>query len=114
LIANLIFPNHPPHVPALIKYSSFLLVDPNTSAGIATLKKRYRFRQSSGIFIKSGTSPFCERSYCEFQVWKNVPMDRKDLYLSYAADCQQMAYITRNEHERLIWLDVAQSGTWPS
>jgi hypothetical protein len=36
-------------------------------------------------------------------------MDRKDLYLSYAADCQQMAYITRNEHERLIWLDIAQS-----
>jgi hypothetical protein len=36
-------------------------------------------------------------------------MNRKDLYLSYAADCQQMAYITRNEHERLTWLDMAQS-----
>jgi hypothetical protein len=36
-------------------------------------------------------------------------MDRKNLYLAYAADCQQMAYITRNEHERLIWLDIAQS-----
>jgi hypothetical protein len=44
------------------------------------------------------------------QVWENVvPMNRKDLYLSYAADCQQMAYITRNEHERLTWLDMAQS-----
>jgi hypothetical protein len=37
-------------------------------------------------------------------------MDRIDLYLSYAANCQQMAYITRNEHERLSWLDMAQ--TW--
>jgi hypothetical protein len=36
-------------------------------------------------------------------------MDRKDFYLSYAADCRQMAYITRNEHERLVWLDIAQS-----
>jgi len=36
-------------------------------------------------------------------------MDRKDLYLSYAADCQQMAYTIRNEHERLIWLDMARS-----
>jgi hypothetical protein len=36
-------------------------------------------------------------------------MDRKELYLSYAADCQGMAYITRNEHERLCWLDIAQS-----
>ena len=43
------------------------------------------------------------------QVWENVPVDRKDLYLSYAADCQQMAYITRNDHERLTWLDMAQS-----
>jgi hypothetical protein len=36
-------------------------------------------------------------------------MDRKNLYLSYAADCQHMAYITRNESERLSWLDMAQS-----
>ena len=36
-------------------------------------------------------------------------MNRKELYLSYAADCQQMAYVIRNEHERLIWLDMAQS-----
>ena len=36
-------------------------------------------------------------------------MSRQDLYSSYAADCQQMAYITRNEQERLIWLDMAQS-----
>ena len=42
-------------------------------------------------------------------VWENVPVDRKELYLSYAADCQQMAYISRNEHERLTWLDMAQS-----
>ena len=42
-------------------------------------------------------------------MWKNVPMTGKELYLSYAADCQQMAYITRNERERLTWLDMAQS-----
>ena len=36
-------------------------------------------------------------------------MNKHDLYLLYAADCQQMAYITRNEHERLTWLDMAQS-----
>ena len=36
-------------------------------------------------------------------------MNKKDLYLLYAADCQQMACITRNEHERLTWLDMAQS-----
>jgi hypothetical protein len=36
-------------------------------------------------------------------------MDRRELYLSYAADCQQMAAITRNESERLSWLDMAQS-----
>jgi len=38
-----------------------------------------------------------------------VRMNKQDLYLLYAADCQQMAYITRNEHERLTWLDMAQS-----
>ena len=43
------------------------------------------------------------------QAWENVPMNRNDLYLSYAADCQQMAYVTRNERERLTWLDIAQS-----
>ena len=36
-------------------------------------------------------------------------MNKRELYLSYAADCQQMASITRNEHERLSWLDMAQS-----
>ena len=82
---------------------------PDTSVGIATLRKRYCFGRSSGIFIKFGTSSFCGRSYCGFQVRKNVPMNRKDLYLSYAADCQQMAYIARNEHERLTWLDMAHS-----
>ena len=45
----------------------------------------------------------------DFPVRENVPMSRQDLYSSYAADCQQMAYITRNEQERLIWLDMAQS-----
>jgi hypothetical protein len=35
---------------------------PDTSAGIATLSKRYCFWQSSGIFIKFGTSPSCARS----------------------------------------------------
>ena len=36
-------------------------------------------------------------------------MNRKELYLSYADDCQQMAYVARNERERLTWLDMAQS-----
>ena len=36
-------------------------------------------------------------------------MNRNDQYLSYAADCQQMACMTRNEHERRVWLDMAQS-----
>ena len=36
-------------------------------------------------------------------------MNKRELYLSYAADCQQMASITRNEHERLSWLDMAQA-----
>ena len=44
-----------------------------------------------------------------FPMREHVPMNREELYLSYAADCQQMAYVTRNEHERLIWLDMAQS-----
>ena len=37
------------------------------------------------------------------------PVNRNDQYLSYAAECQQMACITRNEHERRVWLDMAQS-----
>ena len=36
-------------------------------------------------------------------------MNKRERYLSYAADCQQMASITRNEHERLSWPDIAQS-----
>ena len=36
-------------------------------------------------------------------------MNKQGLYLLYAADCQQMACITRNEHERLTWLEMAQS-----
>ena len=44
-----------------------------------------------------------------FPMREHVPMNREELYLSYAADCQQIAYVTRNEHERLIWLDMAQS-----
>jgi hypothetical protein len=36
-------------------------------------------------------------------------MNEKDHYLLYAADCQRMACITRNEYERLTWLDMAQS-----
>jgi hypothetical protein len=38
-----------------------------------------------------------------------VRMNKEDLYLSFAADCQQMASISRNQHERLTWLDMAQS-----
>ena len=29
--------------------------------------------------------------------------------MSYAADCHLMACITRDEHERQIWLEMAQS-----
>jgi len=36
-------------------------------------------------------------------------MNRNDQYLSYAADCHLMACITRDEHERQIWLEMAQS-----
>ena len=36
-------------------------------------------------------------------------MNKNDLYLSYAADCHLMACITRDEHERQTWLDMAQS-----
>jgi hypothetical protein len=34
---------------------------------------------------------------------------KDELYLLYAADCQQMACITRNEQERVVWLDMARS-----
>jgi hypothetical protein len=37
-------------------------------------------------------------------------MNRNDQYLSHAADCQLMACMTRDEHERRTWLDMAQ--TW--
>ncbi len=36
-------------------------------------------------------------------------MNRNDQYLSYAADCHLMACMTRDEHERQTWLDMAQS-----
>jgi hypothetical protein len=36
-------------------------------------------------------------------------MNNNDLYLSYAADCHLMACMTRDEHERQTWLDMAQS-----
>ena len=48
---------------------------------------------------------------------EHVPMNREELYLSYVADCQQMAYVTRNEHERLdmaqSWLQLAQVSSAP-
>ena len=37
-------------------------------------------------------------------------MNRNDQYLSHAADCHLMACMTRDEHERQTWLDMAQ--TW--
>jgi hypothetical protein len=37
-------------------------------------------------------------------------MNRNDQYLSHAADCQLMACMTRDAHERQTWLDMAQ--TW--
>jgi hypothetical protein len=55
------------HVPALIGIFIPLAcaestLYPDTSGGIATLRKRYCFWQSSGIFTKFGTSPSCVRS----------------------------------------------------
>jgi hypothetical protein len=37
------------------------------------------------------------------------PMNRNDQYLSYAADCHLMACMTRDQHERQTWLDMARS-----
>jgi hypothetical protein len=37
-------------------------------------------------------------------------MNRNDQYLSHAADCQLMACMTRDESERLTWLEMAK--TW--
>jgi hypothetical protein len=37
-------------------------------------------------------------------------MNRNDQYVSHAADCQLMACMTRDEHERQTWLEMAQ--TW--
>jgi hypothetical protein len=37
-------------------------------------------------------------------------MNRNDQYLSRAADCQLMACMTRDEHERQTWQDMAR--TW--
>ena len=39
-----------------------------------------------------------------------VPAMNRDEYLSHAADCHLMACMTRDEHERQTWLDMAQ--TW--
>lgn len=39
------------------------------------------------------------------------PMNRNDQYLSYAAEYQQMDCMTRNEHERQVGSNTAQS--WP-
>jgi len=102
------------HVAALIEYLFSLLVEsarsyPNTrwhcdlqEALLFLAKQRYFYKIWNVVFV-------CTFVLGVSQAWENVPMTRKELYLSYAADCQQMAYITRNEHERLIWLDMAQS-----
>ena len=37
-------------------------------------------------------------------------MNWNDQYLSHAADCQLMACMTRDESERLTWLEMAK--TW--
>jgi hypothetical protein len=37
-------------------------------------------------------------------------VNRNDQYLSHAADCQLMACMTRDESERLTWLEMAK--TW--
>jgi hypothetical protein len=36
-------------------------------------------------------------------------LNRNDQYLSHAADCHLMACMTRDQHERQTWLDMAQS-----
>jgi hypothetical protein len=81
----------------------------DTSGGDATLRKGYWFWQSSGILQNLERRLRMHVRLGGFRRREHVPMNRKELYLSYAADCQQMAYVTRNEHERLIWLDMAQS-----
>jgi hypothetical protein len=77
-------------------------------AALSTLMKHYYFWRSGGIFINLerclGVHVCPANSPCG-----RVGMNKEDLYLSFAADCQQMAAITRNEHERLTWLDMAQS-----
>src|SRR5262245_8086074 len=45
-----------------------------------------------------------------FELLGGAAMNRNDQYLSHAADCQLMACMTRDEHERQKWLDMAQ--TW--
>ena len=45
-----------------------------------------------------------------FELFGVPAMNRNDQYLSHAADCHLMACMTRDEHERQTWLDMAQ--TW--
>jgi hypothetical protein len=103
------------HVAALIEYLSSLLVEstrsyPQYFRWRCDFKEVLLFRAKQWYFIKLGTSPFvCTFVLGASQAWEHVPMNRKELYLLYAADCQQTAYVTRNEHERLSWLDMAQS-----
>jgi low affinity Fe/Cu permease len=78
-------------------------------AGNLILGKRYCLWQSRGIFISLERRLLVHVGFAIPRVRENVFMDRIEPYLSHAADCQQMAWITRNEHERLIWLDMAQS-----
>ena len=45
-----------------------------------------------------------------FELFGVPAMNRNDQYLSHAADCHLMACMTRDQHERQTWLDMAQ--TW--
>src|SRR5215469_10692317 len=67
----------------------------------------------SSIEAVSGTSS-CTDAFAlrtaVFELLGGAAMNRNDQYLSHAADCQLMVCMTRDEHERQKWLDMAQ--TW--
>jgi hypothetical protein len=62
-----------------------------------------------GILERFLLGRVCSWDNCFRAVWGAV-MNRNDQYLARAADCQLMACMTRDEHERQTWLDMAH--TW--
>ena len=59
--------------------------------------------------VKSHHRRFLDALREGLQLRDQFPQDDVKVQSGSAADCQQMAYVTRNEHERLTWLDMAQS-----